>query len=499
MKFQRRSDLTPEIRIQITLEAILSAGRYGARSHLACQYQISRTLLYHWIASTMLVLQELFSTVDIVPTDNRLTENEVILLLRLEGRASIQSISDILIGLGYEKNNSVGTVSQRLTAIGRAVTNALQPKQQLMTFWLSDEIFANGHPILITIDPVSTAILRIDLADNRQALTWENHFRLIEANQIGSLGICSDRAKGITEGYSAFNRDLNWCSDHFHEFRQLVNLLFRAERQAYAAIEAEYKREQVFLNRRSEKAMEKQSLKLELAHQDCEAKINRYEQLNDCLSLLFPSLYFFDLSNGAPRFSYTVKEELSVLFDLLDEIEWPALNQEVAKVRGHIDEICMCYQWLEEIWPKWTKRVPETTLCYLSLAWQHAHQSHQHKGKGAAFHRAESQFWLEAAENLLPENEAPALIEELFEQFDGLVRSSSLVEMVNSSLRLTLNSCRGNISQEQLNLFMFYFNHHQFHDGKRKGRSPIGILTGTEPEEPWYKLLAKAADTSVSS
>ena len=493
MKFQRRPDLSAELRINITLQALLSTGIYGARTRLAKQHSISRTTLYQWILITTLVLEQLFATDKASASSYPLTCDEAMLLLRLEGHVSIQGISNILTAMEYQ-HAATGTVSTRLNKLGAAIANTLKPEKPLLLFWLADELFANGYPILITMEPVSAAILRIELANDRKAATWENHFRQIEANQIDSSGLCSDRGSGIVGGYSAFNRDLIWCSDHFHEFRSLQTLLSRVEKKAYAAIAHEQERERVFLNGRSEAALAKYLAQLEKAEADCAAAIERYDHLHNCLAMLFSSLYFFDLSSGKPRFVQSVKEELSILLDLLDESDWAALRKETATVRSHMDDICACYQPLEELWSQLNTTIPETTLHYLALAWQHEHQSHQHKGKGAQIHRSESRFWLEAAQALLPDEKATALIEQVFNEFNGLVRRLSLVEMVNSSLRPFLNACRGNVTQEQLNLFMFYFNHHCFHSGRRKERSPIGILTGTEPDKPWWKLLLETAE-----
>src|SRR6266446_4844361 len=49
--------------------------------------------------------------------------------------------------------------------------------------------------------------------------------------------------------------------------------------------------------------------------------------------------------------------------------------------------------------------------------------------------------------------------------------------MVNSFIRPYLNSCQGQITQETLNLIMFYHNHRRYKGGKRKGKAPIELLT----------------------
>ena len=101
------------------------------------------------------------------------------------------------------------------------------------------------------------------------------------------------------------------------------------------------------------------------------------------------------------------------------------------------------------------------TLNFVGLDWQHEHQSHQRKGEHKKYHLAGCDFWLEVATPLLGKY-AQQQIEQAFELFNGMVRTSSLVEMVNSQIRPHLNSCKGQITQEHLNLIMFYFNHHPY-------------------------------------
>ena len=83
----------------------------------------------------------------------------------------------------------------------------------------------------------------------------------------------------------------------------------------------------------------------------------------------------------------------------------------------------------------------------------------------------------------------------MFDQLDTIVRASSLVEMVNSLIRPSLNSCKGQITQETLNLIMFYHNHQRYKSGKRQGKAPIELLTGKPLEAPWWELLRRQVHT----
>src|SRR5207249_9639985 len=77
----------------------------------------------------------------------------------------------------------------------------------------------------------------------------------------------------------------------------------------------------------------------------------------------------------------------------------------------------------------------------------------------------------------------------VFEKLDSIIQASSLVELVNSFIRPSLNSSKGQITQETLNLIMFYHNHRRYKSGKRQGKAPIELLTGEALEADWVALL----------
>ena len=204
------------------------------------------------IGAAVLCLNELLSDyqeIDLLP--HRLDLDSAIVLLRLAGNVSLSGISEILRMQSYS-NYSASMISQRLKDFGSRLPNTLNLYRSIMTFYLSDEIYACGLPILVTIDPVSTTILKIELASNCQSDTWKEHFKSIERNGISPQSLASDRGVGIVQGYQQFQSNLIWCSDHFHEFRGLTKLLRTLESQAYEAITKEAERFRVFNNARTE-------------------------------------------------------------------------------------------------------------------------------------------------------------------------------------------------------------------------------------------------------
>jgi hypothetical protein len=203
MKFIRRNDVTLQDRIDIALATLLNQGIYGAMTQLSRTYKVSRTFVYQifWAAGLALTLELSIPTrpKESLVVDQLLIDR-CILSWRLEGKCSIESISNMLTTLGVHPC-SVGYVSQRLSSYAQKLPNTLQAESATFVLFLSDEVFACHQPILVTIEPKSMAILNLQLADDRTAQTWKAHWQAIEHNQFYTLGLVSDRGRGLTQGF----------------------------------------------------------------------------------------------------------------------------------------------------------------------------------------------------------------------------------------------------------------------------------------------------------
>src|SRR5712691_11089783 len=107
MKFTRRLALEPQTRIHIVMLAWLHQGVYGKMTEIAKAYQISRTFLSHLLLMANLQLETLFSDEKLLFQKDHRHLDHLLLLLRLEGKCSLLSLSSILKALEYHPN-SVG-------------------------------------------------------------------------------------------------------------------------------------------------------------------------------------------------------------------------------------------------------------------------------------------------------------------------------------------------------------------------------------------------------
>ncbi len=166
LKFARRTDLTPEIRLAIAYSALEAkkAGKWGKITESARHFMISRTFVYMLASFSATASAMIFSaTPAITPVTHHWQPFAYMLALRMEGRCGIEAISALMkrFDLSF---SSVGAVSKYLNYFGALLSNTLSAEADeiKLVVFLSDEIFSKNVPILVTADPISSVILRIE-------------------------------------------------------------------------------------------------------------------------------------------------------------------------------------------------------------------------------------------------------------------------------------------------------------------------------------------------
>ncbi len=492
MQFIRRPDLDPQTRIHIVMLAWLHQGVYGKMTEIANYYRISRTFLYQLLLMATLQLETLLSDEKLLFQKDHHHVEQLLLLLRLEGKCSLLSLSSILKALEYHPN-SVGYLSQFFHSAGQVLPSTLVIPSKKWVFYLSDEIFAIHAPMLVTIDARSTTILNIELASDRSAEPWSAHFEALEDHQFVSLGMASDRGLGLVAGYQAACDLAWWVADDFHEFRDLFAVLHQLERKAYAAMGTEDDAAHKFARAKSEANLAKRLHQYDTAQHACEPAMALYDHLALLLHLRREAVPLGS-PHGSLRTVENVRSELTLLFDMIEELDGVAITHTLQPIRTHLDDILVPFKQVEVVAAALRFVVPHEALDFLVLAWHHEHLGDQSGSKKKRYHQSERDFWLACAEGLLG-NEFDTLKALVFDKLDPIVRAASLVEMVHSLIRPSLHSCKGQITQETLNLIMFYHHHRRYKSGKRQGKAPIELLTGQPLEASWWELLRQQVNT----
>ena len=493
-KFIRRADLSSFDRMHIAYTALMAhrSKDWGVISQLSTEYSISRTFVY-MLENTLRETSSIIfgannSTTTLI--DKKISFNHM-LSLRMEGRCSIDAVSTIMKRFDI-KTSSTGSISQYLTSFGSIAPNTMpknNDKDQVIIF-LSDEIFSKKTPILVTVDPISSAILKIELSDTRKAEDWKNHWKCLEDNGYYAAYLVSDEGKGLCTAHKEALSNVFRQPDTYHAIaHQLGQWVNKFETAAYKAIEKEDRCYQNLDSARTDRVIDKRIDKYEEAKQISDDKIEFYETFKFLYISTIENLRVFN-SKGRMRDRKDAEGNIKTGLDLIESLGKPGLSNAVKKIRRTLPDLLNYFEEAKSVVAELEQLpVDQEALRALCLAWQWKKATIKaKKANRSKYCSSNEQFCLEFAEGYLQE-QYEDIKDKAYEKLDHIVQSSALVECINSIIRPYLNSSKNHVTQETLNLIMFYHNHRHYKDGKRKGQTPTEILTGEKQEKDWIELL----------
>ena len=469
---------------------------------LAEQHRISRTFLYTLLSSFKEALSHQFSPIEKL---NALSKEEIearILSYRFEGGSSIDAISTLLKrdGLPY---SSVGSVSQILTHLGKSLLNTLESKaESLSLVFADDEIFAKSSPILITVDPVSSAILKIEWVDNRSADKWVDHLNGLVGNGFSPRLLASDAGTALKSAHERVFSDIPWQLDTFHGIsHRLGDWERRLEKSANAHIEATEKRRKTRLSAKTDRVIiQRQTLCDEAEVKENQA-IDLYEGFSYLYHYIIHQLTLFN-TEGKLRNRDEVEENMAIALELMTSLGHQRISKEARLITKTLPELLTYFKEAPDALDACQKLTDnKDALQSLILAWQWDKAVIKAKVTTRK-HRAikERDSYLELAELLIGNKEQTLELKaSITAELDQIIQASSIVECINSILRPYLNNSRNQVTQEFLNTFMFYHNHRRYHAGKRKGKTPMELLMGKEQKEDWIVLLQRKVKERILS
>ena len=418
-----------------------------------------------------------------------------ILALRFEGKSSIDGVSTLMKRLGIPLS-SMGYISQYLSYVGELLPNVLENKRETIQFlsFTDDEIFSKSCPILITIDPISSVILRIELVDKRTANEWEKHYRTLLDNNFSPKLLVSDAGTALCSAHANIFPEVPWQSDTFHGIaHRLGDWVRRLEKSAYTAIEVADKRINTLASAKTDAVIDKRLNRCFIADEAAIQAIEIYDNFSYLYQCLIQQLNVFD-SKGNPRQFDDVKENMQLALELIEYLNHKTINKAVASIKMALPDLLTYFSDVDVAIENCQKlTLDEDVLKALYLAWQWNKVVTKSKLTSRK-HKAIEQrnFYFELAELFVGDKENYIKLKDgVFNELDEVIQASSMVECINSILRPYLNTSKNQVSQAFLNTFMFYHNHRRYHAGKRKGKTPMEILTGKEQKEDWIVLLQK--------
>ena len=413
----------------------------------------------------------------------------IILSLRLEGKSSINGISTIMKRFEIDLS-STGSISQILTQIGSILPNTISTGSNTVQYsvFASDEIFSKSKPILITVDPISSAILRMELSDTRKAKDWNKHFECIQDNKIAAIYLVSDEGTGLCAAHTDTLNTVIRQPDTYHAVaHQLGHWVAHFESAAYNAIQFEFDSENKLNSAKSEVVIEKRLDTYDQSIKNTQLTINQYENFYYLYICIIQELQPFN-KNGELRHRQEAEQNIESALLLIEAFKNDKITKVVNKIKRILPDILNYHEFADKAIHQCKQLgIDDEVLKILCLSWQwnkSAIKSKKVNRKKMAITREQS--LLDLLEIYSVEN---GIKTKVYAILDTIIQSSALVECINSILRPYLNTSKNNISQETLNLIMYYHNHRRYHDGKRKNKTPFEILMGKEQKKDWIELI----------
>jgi len=272
--------------------------------------------------------------------------------------------------------------------------------------------------------------------------------------------------------------------DLFHLLRESNTLARRLESEAYKAIEQSLRVQQADKESKAPQRCIGRPLEVHTSLVEAKTKeqqaINRYDLFVWLQKEIHQSLEPWN-SDYTLTSVQQAKETFDTAIALLGELGDTRISDYAVDLNKHKEELIAPLEWLEQ----------QLSLYRLSpdiesvIIWSYKHQQ---------------ELCLSSAGEGFPEQLQP-IVKAYWEAISLFHRSSSLAESLHSFLRVSERVKRGlrrpyfvlhrGIPEWLPSLLQYYWNHHKFQRGKRKGNSPLGeTLTWSESLD---HLMSKAA------
>lgn len=489
--FYRRIDLSKEKRFDIACRAMHAA--WGDVTKIAKENNISRQSIYTFKSDLENGIEQIFGSKSSnsieVNINNILT---TILSLRLEGKCGIIPISQIMNRFKFPKYFSVGSISTILNYFGSYLPYTIECENAGIKYVIiaSDEIFAHRIPILLTVDPISSCILRIELASSRDVMQWEKHWKCIQNNGYSAIYLVNDEGISMACAQKTVFPDIVRQTDTFHGVAHKLGLwVNRLEISAFKAIDYEYDRYIRLDSAKTDKTMDKIIDQHKKACLDSQEAIQLYDDFHYLYLELINTLQVFD-KNGNLNSRIDAERNVETIIELLEGFGINSLNKELKSIINLLPQLFPFLDQAKDVYTELQKLpIQEDILKSFCIAWKY--QKNWIKAKNNNRHdyyKKKEIFELELLQYILGDDFL-VLKDIIYSKLDTIIQSSAIVENINSIIRIYLNTTKNHITQNFLNLIMFYLNHRRYYDGKRKNKTPMELFTGKKQDKDWLEFL----------
>lgn len=421
-----------------------------------------------------------------------------VLAATFPGNVSIRATQELL-ATAFEQRLSIGRISElRLEAGRRAgrVLAGLDYSSVESVIVGRDETFFQDYPLLLVIEPVSSAILLLLACEDRQAETWGAALELVQEQGASIAGLVEDMAR--TYGKSQKLADLSEVSvqkDVWHLLRDGAQVKRDLERRAYKAMGVVLKLERQ-LSKKWDDARFERYVEAVAREEEAIEHFDRYAQL---FPHLYDALEVVDWRAGEVRERQSADWLLTETLALLDELTVEPVQKFVKRVRKHQHQLLTFLERVAANLPDWRLRLshllpdPADLEAFQRIVARHWRlqqmliNGHRQWRSLADETALELDLWVE---------EHPALetfAAEFMRILDAAGHTTSINECINGLLKSFLNNRQAfrNLEtlQAYLDLFALWHNTRIYQRGKRQGQSPFQIAGIHTDSDDWLALI----------
>jgi hypothetical protein len=339
-----------------------------------------------------------------------------------------------------------------------------------------DEVFVEGKPVLVAVDPKSLLICNCAVEDRRTEAEWTAFL-----NEMENLdATVSDRGNAILAAVDKREEHVHQ-SDHFHCMFTANTELRKLEARCYRFIRAEQEAEAALEKRRKTgKNAGTAARLLRSANRKCTAELERFDHLEEAVKMAF----------GALKLSAGIH-----------------LNS----TEDAVETLAFVRDWIKAVHPKWTKvtnALKDSALLTCHREFSKRIQTLDIQADASDFDyiiAVLTYYWEQQASRrwrgkqvFIPEDimsslerccsNLPQVIADLFEILEDIPRASSAVECINSRIGFFRYS-KKRFNDDFANFICVMHNLTPFLDGKRKGKSPAEIEGVALPTTDIFELF----------
>ena len=209
----------------------------------------------------------------------------------------------------------------------------------LAVVFASDEVFSSNRPLLITVDPISSAILRMELGADRKSDSWEAHWNSLLAAGFTPVLLTNDEGTGMKSAQGKVLKGIPRQGDTYHGIAHRLGDICRIlEQKAWASAKEEYDNERKINSVVKEDKVEKRFALYEQATLKSERAIGLYDDFKLYYEYMIEQFQIFD-EQGSPRKVEISKENLEEGIAALQTLGHRKANEELKTIQNLKDSL----------------------------------------------------------------------------------------------------------------------------------------------------------------